>query len=60
MVDIVFAVATSEPMIPSEIDGSLSCFFCRKDQPGASDGLHESNCAYVAACESLARISARS
>lgn len=37
----------------SEIDGDLSCFYCRADFDGTKP-KHEADCAYVAATERVA------
>lgn len=54
--EIVQEVAKSEPGIPSEIDGDISCFYCGGDRYDsrppriAIDRLyHEPNCTYVKA-----------
>jgi hypothetical protein len=45
---IIQRLTEPRPMIASEVDGSLSCFFCGEYSPDTNE-RHRPNCAYVEA-----------
>lgn len=49
--DIVRALAAEDPGVPSEVDGSLSCFFCGAWNRPSDPDIHGADCPWRMARE---------